>query len=714
MRAPAPLLFLVGALAAPQLSAQVDGAESDLSDQVVVRRTSYGVPHILAETLEAAGFALGYVQLEDYGDRVPLGLIRARGEWALHMGLDSIDDDFLNRWVHRVAERGWPSLPQDARDVYVGFAAGVNRYITLHPHEFPTFVRPDFHGVDVLAGDVSDGGWSSADRIARMLERSGSGSGSGARADPNSDAGSNAWALAPSRTVSGHAILLRNPHLSWDAGYYEAHVTVPGVLNFYGDFRIGGPFGVIGGFNDRLGWATTNNDPDTDELYALAVDPARPDHYLLDGEPIAIERIPTTVEFRNGPGIGLETRELLMTEIGPVVHRAHGRVYVLRQAGLGDVRLGEQFLRMMQADDLEGWQAAMRVRAKTSSNFTYADADGNIFYVWNGSVPALPLPSGGDTLAIDVAGLADVWSGLVPWDSLPMLLNPPGGYLHNENDSFHFTNLEARLWADSFPAHFPEPRLRLRSQHSLELIRDTPPLSLEDVVALKHSMRMELADRVLADLIAAARAAGEASAAEILAGWDGTAARASRGSVLFALWWDRYEDLADERGTAAFEEPWTAARPVETPRGLGDAASAVEALAWAEAEAERRYGEADVAWGEVHRVREGDVDVPVGGCGGELGCFRVLWFEREEDGRLAVRGGDGWVLAVEFGDPPRAYSILGYGQSEKPGSPHDDDQAALFADNRMKPVAFTEAAIRADLERSYRPGLEVETAGSHR
>ena len=55
------------------------------------------------------------------------------------------------------------------------------------------------------------------------------------------DEGSNAWALAPSRTRSGRAILLRNPHLAWNAGYYEAHLTVPGVVDFYGDFRIGGP-----------------------------------------------------------------------------------------------------------------------------------------------------------------------------------------------------------------------------------------------------------------------------------------------------------------------------------------------------------------------------------------------------------------------------------------------------------------------------------------
>jgi acyl-homoserine lactone acylase PvdQ len=61
----------------------------------------------------------------------------------------------------------------------------------------------------------------------------------GLRVDPVEE-GSNAWAFAPSRTKSGKAILLRNPHLAWNSGYYEGHMTVPGVLDFYGDFRIGG------------------------------------------------------------------------------------------------------------------------------------------------------------------------------------------------------------------------------------------------------------------------------------------------------------------------------------------------------------------------------------------------------------------------------------------------------------------------------------------
>ena len=141
-------------------------------------------------------------------------------------------------------------------------------------------------------------------------------------------------------------------------------------------------------------------------------------------------------------------------------------------------------------------EEAMRVRARVNSNFTYADRAGNIFYVWNASIPALPHPSGGDTAAVPARGMEEVWTRYVPFDSLPQLLNPRGGYVRNENDPPYHTNLRQVLDRSRYPANFPEPLLRLRSQLSLALIDAPRKLSLEDVVKLKHSYRMQLADRV--------------------------------------------------------------------------------------------------------------------------------------------------------------------------------------------------------------------------
>jgi acyl-homoserine-lactone acylase len=398
------------------------------------------------------------------------------------------------------------------------------------------------------------------------------------------------------------------------------------------------------------------------------------------------------------------TREFISSAYGPVIARRDSLVYVYRPALNGEYRAGEQWLEMMKARSLEEYQRAMRMQARETSNFTYADRAGNIYYTWISTAPALPHPDGGDTLAIYATRTSQVWSRLVPFDSLPQLLNPPGGYIHNENDSPHYTNLNAIMPHD-FPFWVQEPSLRLRSQHALQILHNDRRFSLEDVVAAKHSMRMLLADRVKDELIAAVRAtapAGElADALELLATWDNTADANARGALLFETWWNRYRALT--RGREPHRVPWDPAQPATTPNGLADVTAAVQAFGEAVPEAARRFGSWSAAWGDVHRVRRGDVDVPVGGCSGALGCFRVLNFA-DADGKRIANGGDGWVIAVEFGDEPRGYSVLAYGQSPDPASPYHANQAAMFAANRMKPVLWSEEAIAGATVHRYHPG----------
>ena len=531
----------------------------DLADQVIIRRTEYGVPHIKADNMQAAGFALGYVQVEDYGRSVVDVMIRARGEWSQYHDLNpeerslSIDRDASSKIKYARALETFSLLRKETQDILIGFAAGMNRYIDVHRSEFPNWLKADFTGYDVHAGDIGSHSDAAVQAFIRILQRQNAASGStndrmgmqsgegktvwARLADhaetPHPDEGSNAFALAPSRTKSGSAILLRNPHLAWNAGYYEAQLEVPGVLNFYGDFRIGGPLITIGGYNEHLGFSTTNNDPDSDEIYSFQVSSTLPDHFLLDGATVPLEKKRIIVKFKNGEGLGEDTREFLYTPFGPVFHRGDGKVYVIRDAGDGEYRLAEQFLMMMKARNLTEYKEAMRIQAKTSSNFTYADADGNIFYVWNAMTPNLPHLSGGDTAAIAASRSDQVWRKIIPFDSLPQLLNPKGGYIHNENDSFHYTNLNEVMDAAKFPPHFSQPILRLRSQHALEMIANNKKFTLEDVVNLKYSQRMLLAERVKADLIAAVRATSPtgqiAAALKQMENWDNTVNRESKG-----------------------------------------------------------------------------------------------------------------------------------------------------------------------------------------
>jgi len=683
----------------------------DLAREVVVRRTDYGVPHVTAPTLRHLGFGLAYVQSEDHGERVFEGLIRARGHRAMQEGSrQNIESDFVRRQTHARAVETYDQLDADVRAMMEGFAEGVNHYLALHPDEEPAGVELDFTGVDVHALTI---GWYDVRRARRFVrELSGDSENEDEfEAPAHPEDGSNAWAIAPARTRTQRAILLRNPHLSWDAGYYEAHVTVPGLLDFYGDFRVGGLFGIIAGFNASLGWATTNNRPDLSVIYRIALDHGAPDSYRLDGVTYPVRRKQVTVEvldpdrFNTPGGLGLETRAYWSSHIGPVIHRDDEAIYVIRSADYGEFRRGEQFLAMVQSRSYEEWRAAMSRQHISASNYTYADRAGNIFYVWNAKLPKLGHAYEPDG-AVDVSRASDIWTEVHAFDSLPQLLNPEGGYLHNENDPPYLTNLNVPLDRAWYPENMPEPRFRLRSQHAASLLHGDHLFTLESVIQAKHSMKMILADRVKDDLLGAVRV-GAASpdarrAAGILDRWDNTASRDARGAVLFDLWWREYTATVDSADV--FKQPWSADNPTTTPSGLGRPRAAVRAFETIVARAVVRFDRLDVAWGDVHRVTLGDIDVPVGGCSGDLGCFRVLGFRDAEDGNWEVERGDGWVLVVEFGEVPRAYSVLAYGQSSREGSPHIDDQVVLFADNLMKPVAFTSAEVEARTVERYTPG----------
>lgn len=706
----------------------------DLAAQVEIRRTAHGVPHVKAETLRAAAFGFAYAQAEDHMLALARLILQARGESALFFGKGHLEADFRVRQF-RVRDRAvetYHLLGEDYRDTIEGYAAGVNRYIELHRAELPEWVRP------VTPHDVAAHGAMGVMRFAfdrggivgkfvreKKASRPGASENAaaaiadsiaGVDAEADRETGSNMIALAPSRTTSGHAMLLGNPHQPWNevATYYEGHVTVPGVLDFYGSTFIGRPI-LTTGFNENLGWAHTVNYPDLEEIYELTKAPGDPDAYLFDGGPVAIRSESATVRFKNDDGsTGEETRTFRHTPLGPVIYEDAEHAYILRSSVYEEHACYEQWLDMTRARDLREFREALDRRAVPMFNIAYADRVGNIYYIWNGAVPEIPHVAG-QADARAAASTRQIWTRIHAVDELPQLLNPAGGYVQNCNAPPWFTNLYEPIPRENFPAHFPDHRLGHRTQHGLELVHNAKRFSLEDLAELKFSPGMHLAERIKDDLAAAVRASAPAGgrlddetakAADLIAAWDGSARAEARGAVLFEIWWDRYAGNAMYPAAGSYAVDWTPDDPMATPRGIGDPARAAKAFREAMAETREKHGAWDVAWGEVHRARRGDKDVPVSGGSGFLGCFRVLDFGKEDDGKLAVRGGDGWILAVEFGETPRAYSVLAYGQSSNPESPWHADQIEMFARGEMKKVAFTEEDVRAATLKSYRPGFE--------
>jgi acyl-homoserine-lactone acylase len=690
-------------------------AESaDLAGQVKIRRTHYGVPHIEGPTFEAASFGFAYCQAEDHLENVLRGILGARGELAEYFGPGEDDknitaDLFARQFrIYQRAVESYHKLDADYRDSCAGFAAGLNYYVKQNPNVAPAWA-PTVTAHDVAAYGVAGVMRFAFNRKSILKDFLQSKGVAVARADRNepdeATLGSNMWAFAPSRSQSGNALLMGNPHQPWApvSTYYEAHMIVPGKLNFYGSTFIGRPI-LTSGWNEHLGWSHTVNDPDLEEIYELDLDPKRPDCYLFDGGTVALVRddVELKVAAANGGKSRVEKRTFWHSPLGPVIHRSPDKIYVLRNACYDNHAAYSQWLKMTQAKNYAEFRQAVGQNAVPMFNICYADRAGNIFFLWNGTVPKLP-HAAHRAEAVHAARSADIWTEIHKTEDLPQLFNPLGGYVQNCNSPPYLTNLSALLDPAKYPGYFGANDLSLRTQHSLQLIHNDRKLTLEEVCALKHSPKMILADRVKGDLLEALRKETPTpeltGAIETLEAWDNTVAAESRGGTLFANWWDRYSNKLQDK----YAVPWSANEPMTTPRGLADKARAVKAFQAALAEVTKLYGGPDVNWGEVHRIRKGAVDLPVSGGSGLMGCFRVLEFRKDADKKLAANSGDSWVFAVEFSQPVKAFTVVAYSESDSPKSPNFADQATLFSANKMKTAAFTDEEIKRDLVREYRP-----------
>ena len=268
------------------------------SQLATIRRDTFGVPHILADSEEAAAFALGYAQAEDHAVEIARRYVRGRGEAARYFGEDALEADLEMAQFDNLAEarRGLAQLSPEFLRIITAFVAGVNRYVERHRSSLPEWI-PVFEPADVLAHSRAGAVNALAGpAIPRQLEQKlgggkprGSGDDDGGLNEWIDTPGSNAFALAGSRTTTGKPILLGNPHLTWASLYWEAHIRVPGRIDFYGSTLAGIPV-LRAGFNDRLGFVTTNNDPDLDDVFALEVDPGTPDHYRFDGRSMPLTR----------------------------------------------------------------------------------------------------------------------------------------------------------------------------------------------------------------------------------------------------------------------------------------------------------------------------------------------------------------------------------------------------------------------------------------
>ena len=240
--------------------------------------------------------------------------------------------------------------------------------------------------------------------------------------------------------------------------------------------------------------------------------------------------------------------------------------------------------------------------------------------------------------------------------------------MQNANNPPWWTSLRDTIDPARYPGYIEQGALSLRAQVVLEAL-DTRPGCRLRCAALKFSSRMRVADLLLPELLDAAASVARRPSASC---WDrdtGRVGSAGRGSKsrcgTVRSFFRVYEDAQPE----PFATPWHADAPMATPRGLASPSNALAALEQAVDEVRQSTVDERVEWGEIHRFRFGDMDLPGDGASGRYGVFRVVTFGTAADG-VRVAGhvgadqplagfGDAWVLLVHFTRP--MYRVVGPG-----------------------------------------------------
>ncbi len=632
-----------------------------------IDRDQYGVPTIHGRDDPEAAYGIGYAHAQDNFATIQLMILAARGKLGTHLGREGAPSDFL--WhvlgVRESVAAGYErELSPEFRAILEAYAAGLNAYAAEHPREVLAGAR-HVSGRDVAAGSALTLPlfWGFERTLGVVANQESRPCAVQTASAESIDWGSNAFAVAPSRSADRHTRLIVNSHQPWagPVAWYEAGVESDTGWRMHGGLFPGSPFPVLG-TNGVLGFAATVNLPDLADLYRLTTDDAHRGQYFYDGQWRRFETRTIWLGVKMGWFTLPVPRTLHYSVHGPAFETADGWVAV-RYAGAGEIRALEQFYRMGRAENYDQWREAMAMRAIPSFNFLYADQTGRIGYFYNA---ILPRRAAGYDWSGCVRGdtSANLWAMDDRLDP-PQLVDPRSGWIASSNGAPWFTTDES---ANMSPADFPEAApfietyITNRGYRAVEILSPLRSISDEQLLAAKfdvtsseHSRTVEMVNFILAADVS--NDAGLAEIQAMLRGWDRRAANDSPAAALVGM---------------AFIPLYNARRE---GRPMPDPLSTVRAAA---VHLRTHFGRLDPPLGEVLRLRRGAIDLPLEGAPDAL---RALRWTADPDGRLRADFGDGLMMVMDWA-PDGTLStrvIHQWGASEHPESPHYNDQSPLFA-----------------------------------
>ncbi|MFD2762904.1 penicillin acylase family protein [Micromonospora eburnea] len=690
---------------------------------VTITRDDWGVPHVVGKTDAHAVFGMMYAQAEDDFDRIERNYLVSLGRLAEAEGESAIWQDLRQRLFidPEDLKRDYAQSPAWLRELMQAWADGLNYYLATHPETRPRVITRFEPWMPLSFSEGSIGG--DIERVPlTQLEAF-----YARRAVPMTDEergllfaepkGSNGFAIAPSHTRDGHALLLINPHTSFFFRS-EQHVTSGEGLNVYGA-ATWGQFFIYQGFNANTGWMHTSSGVDNVDEFAetivTGVDGGHSYRYGDELRPVTSKTI--TLSYRTTDG-GQAQRSFTTyaTHHGPIVREQDGRWIAFALMNKPVEALQQSFLRTKTRDYADFLKVA-DFKANSSNNTLFADSKGEIAFL----MPQF-MPIRDDRFdyrkPVDGSDPATDWHGLHSLESLPQAVNPKNGWAFNANNwPWTAAGADSPNAAD-YPRYFDQAGENPRGPQAIRVLTARDDFTPQTLLDAAFDPYLTAFARLVPGLVRAwdklsesdqqkAKLAGPIG---LLRGWDYHWGAQSTATSLAVFWgealWAPLSQAAKDAGMSMWDY-------------LAERATDPQRLAALEAAAERLtqdFGSWQVPWGEINRFQRNDgaivqtfddtkPSLPVPFTSAQWGSLASFGARRYPGTkRYYGTSGNSFVAVVEFGPRLRAWAVTAGGTSGHPDSPHFNDQAERYASGNLRPVYFYPEDLKGHIERTYKPG----------
>jgi acyl-homoserine-lactone acylase len=696
-----------------------------LAQEVTIIRDNWGIPHIYGKTDADAVFGLLYAQCEDDFKRVELNYIEKLGRLAEIKGESVLYNDLEIRLLidENEAKADYKKAAPWLKKLLQSYADGINFYLYKHPEVKSALLTHFEPWYPLLWTDGSIGAISTANLTTAELKTFYSGNDkkvSYVARESEVQTGSNGFALAPSKTASGNAILYINPHTTF---YFRPEVQVHSDegLNVYGAVTWG-QFFIYQGFNDYCGWMHTSSNVDVADMYAENIVRKKEQlFYEYESKLVPVVEKNITINYLENGKLVPKTFKTYATVHGPIMAQREGKWISLKSNNRSMTGLVQSWVRT-KSRGFDDYKQAMDLKANTSNNTVFADNKGNIAY-WHGNFVPIRDPKLNWSKVMDGTTAATQWKGLHDVSETVHSYNPANGWLQNCNSTpFSVSGNNSPKKAD-YPFYMAPDGESFRGVNAVRLLSKGEKYTLDKVIADGYDRKLSVFEVLIPSLVDRFEKEVKAGSSlytdlaepiALLKSWNYYAEENSVATTLANEWAFKLDPKIRKTYTDEGEID-----QVENTKLFAKNATATELLPQLQEvikELNAKFSTWQIPWGSINRFQRqtGTIDLtysdavaslPIANASSLWGSLPAFKSNYQENTKLRYgSSGNSFVCAVEFGPRIKAKSLLAGGNSGDLKSKHFNDQSEMYQKGQFKDVLFYKEDVLKNAERIYHPG----------